>query len=96
MQQSDSLAQSIRIRRMQEVEDLKNRIETFYQQAQQDVAKKRNDLNAPIVQRIQSAIQAVGNEQGYTYMMEMGAFLYASPTKSIDATQQVKDKLGLK
>ncbi len=95
MQQQDSLTQSIKIRRMQEVEDIKNRIETFYQQAEQDVAKKRNDLNAPIVQKIQTAIKAIGEEHGYTYMMEMGAFLYVSP-KAVDATPLVKTKLGLK
>ena len=95
MQQQDSLTQSIKIRRMTEIEDIKNRIETFYQQAEQDVAKKRNDLNAPIIQKIQTAIKAVGEEHGYTYMMEMGGFLYVSP-KSIDATPLVKTKLGLK
>ncbi|MCL2651131.1 MAG: OmpH family outer membrane protein [Candidatus Azobacteroides sp.] len=95
MQQQDSLAQSIKIRRMTEIEDIKNRIETFYQQADQDVAKKRNDLNAPIIQKIQTAIKAIGDEHGYTYMMEQGGFLYISP-KAIDATALVKAKLGLK
>ena len=95
MQQQDTLIQSIKIRRMQEVEDIKNRLETFYEQAEQEMAKKRNDLNAPIVQKIQSAIKVVGEEQGYTYMMEMGGFLYVSP-KAIDATSIVKAKLGLK
>ena len=95
MQQSDTLIQSIKIRRMQEIENLKNRIETYYQQAEQDVVKKRNELNEPIVQKIKNAIKAVGEEQGYAYMMEYGAFLYVSP-KAIDATPQVKAKLGLK
>ena len=95
MQQSDSLIQSIKIRKMQEIEDLKDRIENYYQEAEQQVAKKRNDLNAPIVQKIKDAIKAVGEEQGYTFMMEYGAFLYVSP-KAIDATPQVKAKLGLK
>ena len=95
IQQQDSLSESIKVRRMQEVQDIQNRIETFYQQAEQDVSKKRNELNAPIVQKIQTAIKSVGEEHGYTYMMEMGAFLYASP-KAIDATPLVKTKLGLK
>lgn len=95
MQQSDSLAQSIRVRRMQEVTDLRDRTETFYQQGQQEIAKKREELNLPIVQKIQDAIKAVGEEQGFTHMMEMGAFLYVS-SKAIDATPMVKTKLGLK
>jgi len=95
MQQSDTLVQSIKVRRMQEIEDLKNRIETYYQQAEQQVAQKKNEVQAPIVQKIQDAIKSVGDEQGYTFVMEKGAFLYVSP-KAVDATNQVKAKLGLK
>ena len=95
MQQSDSLVQSIKIRRMQEIENIKEKIEIFYQQAEQEIAKKRNDLQAPIIQKIHDAIKAIGEEQGYTFIMEAGAFLYISP-KTFDATPQVKAKLGLK
>ena len=94
-QSSDSLAQNIKVRRMQEIQDLRERTGIFYEQSQQDISKKRDELNTPIIQRIQSAIKAVGDEQNYTYIMEMGAFVYVSP-KSIDATPQVKAKLGLK
>lgn len=95
MQQQDTLVESIKIRRMQEVQDLQGRIETFAQQAEQDIAKKNNDVRAPIIQKIQEAIKAIGEEQGYTYIMEMGAFLYISPN-AVDATPLVKTKLGLK
>ena len=95
MQEADSLVQSIKVRRMQEIEDLKNRIETFYQDAEQQMVKKRNDLQTPILQKIQNAIKALGEEQGYTFMMETGAFLFISP-KAIDATPLLKAKLGLK
>jgi len=95
MQESDTLVQSIKIRRMTEIEDLRGRIETYYQQAEQEIAKTRNDLQAPIVQKIQDAIKAVGEDQGYTYVMEAGAFIFISP-KAIDATPLVKTKLGLK
>ncbi|GBU07080.1 hypothetical protein AwDysgo_04110 [Bacteroidales bacterium] len=94
-QQQDSLTQSIKVRRMQEVNDLRERIQTFYESADQDIKTKTQELNAPIVQKIQNAIKAVGDEQGFTHMMEAGAFLYISP-KAIDATPFVKAKLGLK
>jgi outer membrane protein len=43
------------------------------------------------------AIKAVGQEGGYTYIMEMGAGIpYISTTLSTDVTTQVKGKLGLK
>ena len=95
MQASDTLVQSIKVRRMQEIEDLKTRIETAYQQGDQDMAKRKSELQAPIIQKIQDAIKAVGDEQGYTYIMEAGAFMYIS-SKAVDATPLVKAKLGLK
>ncbi|MDR0231899.1 MAG: OmpH family outer membrane protein [Dysgonamonadaceae bacterium] len=95
MQESDSLVQSIKVVRMQEIENLKNRIEAFYQDAEQQIGKARNDLIAPISQKIQNAIKAVGEEHGYTYVMDSGAFIHISP-KAIDITPLVKTKLGLK
>ncbi len=94
-QQSDSLAQSIKVRRMQELQDIRNRTATYYEESQQELEKKRNDLNTPIVQKIQDAIKAVGTENGYTYVMERNAFLYVAPNAT-DATSLVKAKLGIK
>jgi outer membrane protein len=95
IEQSDSLTESIKLRRMQEVQDLQKRIETFYQQARQDVQKKQQELLVPIQKKISDAVNAVGDENNFTYIFENGAFLYTSP-KSTDATQLVKTKLGLK
>jgi outer membrane protein len=95
VEQADSLAESIKVRRMQEVQDLQQRIQTFYQQARQDVQKKQQELLAPIQKKISDAVKAVGDENNFSYIFETGAFLYASP-KSTDATQLVKTKLGLK
>jgi len=91
----DSLSPEVKINRMKELEGIRERMQTYYQQSEEAIAKKSNDLQAPIVQKIKNAIKTVGDEQGYTYMLEEGAFLYASP-KAIDATSLVKAKLGLK
>lgn len=95
MQRADSLPESIKIRRMQEVQDSQQRIETFYQQARQDVQKKQQELLAPIQKKIADAIKVVGEEQNYTYVLEDGTFLYISPN-AINATSLVRTKLGLK
>ncbi len=94
-QQSDSLPESIKIRRMQEIEDIQQKIEAYYQESRQQLQKKQSDLLAPIQKKIMDAIKAVADENNYTYVMENGAFLYTSP-KSIDATSLVKTKLGIK
>ena len=68
--QQDSLTENIKVRRMQEVQDMQQRIDNFVQVAQQDVAKQQQDLMAPIQQKLQDAIKAVGAEQGYTYIID--------------------------
>ena len=94
MQQQDYLDQGVKIRRIQEIEDIKNRIESFYQQAEKDIAKKREDLTAPIVKKIQAAIQDVGDENGFASISEEGALLHKGGL--IDATPLVKEKLGVR
>ena len=93
--QQDSLTENIKVRRMQEVQDMQQRIDNFVQVAQQDVAKQQQDLMTPIQQKLQDAIKAVGAEQGYTYIIDPQVLLYTGPN-AIDATPMVKTKLGLK
>jgi len=92
--QQDSLTENIKVRRMQEVEDLRQRMDNFVQVAQQDVNKKQQELIAPIQQKMADAIKAVGTEQGYTYIIDPQVLLYTGPN-AIDATPFVKTKLGL-
>ena len=93
--QQDSLTENIKVRRMQEVQDMQQRMDNFVQVAQQDAAKQQQDLLTPIQQKIQDAIKAVGAEKGYTYIIDPQVLLYQG-SNAIDATQFVKAKLGLK
>lgn len=93
--QQDSLTENIKLRRMQEIEDIRERMDNFVQVAQQDVQKKQQELIQPIQMKIQDAIKAVGNEKGYTYIVDPAALLFTG-NNAIDATSFVKTKLGLK
>ena len=93
--QQDSLPENIKVRRMQEVQELQQRIDNFMQVAQQDLQKKQQDLIAPIRQKLEDAIKKVGDENGYTYVVDRAVLLYAG-SAAIDATPLVKQKLGLK
>lgn len=92
--QQDSLTENIKLRRMQELQDIQDRIQNVYQMAQQDMPKKQEELFAPIQQKMMDAINAVGKEKGYTYILNPGALLYTSD-RAEDATPLVKAKLGL-
>ena len=62
---------------------------------QQEIQKKQEELYAPIQKKMQDAIKAVGDEKGYTYIINPQVLLYTG-SSAVDATPLVKAKLGLK
>jgi outer membrane protein len=92
--QQDSLTENIKLRRMQEIEDIRTRIENFVPNAQQEMQKKQEELYKPVQEKIQSAIKAVGEEKGYTYIMDPQVFLFTGDN-AINATPFVRTKLGI-
>lgn len=80
-----------------EIVDIQNRIQQFQASAEQEFEAKRAELLQPILEKIQNAINAVGKEKGYTYILDTatGAAVYIG-TDAIDCTKDVKAKLGIK
>ena len=93
-EQSDTLIESIKVRRVQELNEIRQRAETYQQESQQQLQAKYGELVTPIRQKLLDTIKVVGEENGFTYIMEKGAFLFMAPT-AIDATPLIRKKLGL-
>jgi len=93
-EQQDTLIESIRTRRITEIQELQQRTEGYRRDSQQLLQTKYNEKQAPIYQKFIDAIKAVGEENGYAYVMEKGTFIFIAPT-SVDATPLVRKKLGL-
>ena len=64
------------------------------QKIQDQFAQKRQELSAPIQKKLQTAIEAVAKENGYTYVMPKEALIVMPPTNDIGPL--VIKKLGLK
>ena len=92
--QQDSLTENMKMRRMQELQDMEQRTQNFIQISQQDFQKKQGELFTPIQDKLKNAIKAVGDEKGYTYILDPQIVLYQGNT-AVDATQFVKAKLGI-
>ncbi len=90
-----STPESIKERRMQEIQELDNKIQQFRATAQQDLQRQQQQLMAPIEEKIQSAIKAVGAENGFTFILPDMIPLYTGSDVQ-DITPLVKAKLGLK
>ena len=74
-----------------------NKILQFEQEMQTQLAAKREELLAPILEEVRSAIQMVAKDNGYSYIFDgspgIGVLLYADETTNV--TGLVKAKLGL-
>ncbi len=92
----DSMPPAIQQARQSEIADMEQRINTLNQTAQTDLQKKQQDLIQPIVDKIKKAIDAVGQEGGFTYIfdLQVPAIIYHSD-QSIDVTSLVLKKLGV-
>ncbi len=80
-----------------EIIDIQNRIQQFQANAEGEFENKRAELLKPILDKIQNAINAVGKDKGYTYILDMatGTMVYVG-TDAVDCTKDVKAKLGIK
>lgn len=81
--------------RKKQLEQLEERYQNFLQSSDTELQQLRQSLLAPVQQKLQTAIKAVGDEQGYAYILEASALPYIG-AKAIDLTEPVKAKLGIK
>lgn len=94
-QLDESTLQSIRERRIQELQELDQKIQQFQATASQELQRQQEQLMAPIQTKLQDAIKAVGDEGNYTFIFENLAAAYTG-RDVVDVTPLVKTKLGIK
>lgn len=58
------------MRRTQEVEETKNAIMTFRQNAARDLQKKQGELLKPVIEKARETIQKVAREKGFDYVLD--------------------------
>ncbi len=85
----------IRSAKETELQDLNQRIQDFQANAQQDLQKQQTDLFQPIQDKAKKNIDEVARENGFTYIFDSQAIIYASDS-SEDILPLVKKKMGLK
>ena len=82
--------QSIKERRMSEIRQDDRAIGDFFERSQQELANKKQQLEAPIYELISAAIKEIGDKRGYTYVLDVSKTPVAyRGTGAIDITQDV-------
>ena len=94
---AETMSNLVKQSKEKELVDIESRITAFQANAESEFENKRAELLAPLLEKIQNAINTVGKEKGYTYILDVatGAAVYIG-TDAVDMTKDVKTKLGIK
>jgi len=97
--QNDGESESVVKAKYEEAINLEQRMQVFAQDAQKELQTLQNDLLAPVVEKIQNAINDVAKSGKYSYILDTGSgfnvILYNDGPGSNDITSEVKKKLKL-
>ncbi|HBC38575.1 OmpH family outer membrane protein [Petrimonas sulfuriphila] len=91
-------SEAVKADQQKQLDQIQERYQMFVQNSQREMDELRQKLLAPVQQKIATAIKAVGDEKGYTYIFDLAAGnpVYFNATNAEDATPLVKTKLGIK
>ena len=89
-----NMPQNIRARREQELMLISQAIDDFMMVAQNDVKQQQELLMMPIKAKLMEAVRSVGDEGGYTFIVDEAQMLYKGVNFD-DITVFVQAKLGL-
>lgn len=94
---AETMSNLVKQSKEKELVDLESRINAFQANAESEFENKRAELLAPLLEKIQNAINAVGKEKGYTYILDVatGTTVYIG-ADAVDVTKDVKGKMGIK
>ena len=93
---TDEVTESILMDRQKQIQQIEERYQAFMQNSQKEVQDLQQKLLAPVQDKLQKAIKAVGEEKAFIYILDLasGSVAYHSPTAT-DANPLVKAKLGI-
>lgn len=92
----NSTPQTIKDRRVREIQDSDRDIEKFLAKSKASLEEQKQALEAPIYKKIDAAIKEVGDAGGYTYIIDLSKSpVVYSGAGAIDLTEAVKKSLGV-
>lgn len=98
MQAKDTLDITIKEYKEAELQRLGQSIEEFQQNAQTNLQKKQQELIAPVIDKANKAVKQVGDENGFTYIIDSagGQVLPYVGSAAVNVLPLVKKVLNLK
>jgi outer membrane protein len=92
---AESLAAEARQESESKIIELENQIKQFRQRAQLMMQMRRNELTNPLYKKIDAAMRAVIDEEGFTQILHAGGNSLAFSAEKYDITEKVMTKMGI-
>ena len=89
------LPQQVKDEMMKDMEEYAGIVQNWQQYAQQVMEGKRDQMLAPVYQKVYEAVKTVAKEKAYTHVLTKDAFLVAPDTDDLLASVATKLKLKL-
>ena len=93
---AESLPDAIKERREQELTDIQQKMQDYVDKSRQDLAQFEAQKMKEIQEKLLKAVEDVGQAGGYVYIFDVASIPYVSKTLSVDVTNDVKTKLGIR
>lgn len=93
--QQATMSADIREFRQQELAEMEQRMQMFYQTIQKDLQTKQVEYLQPVQNKLLDAINKVAAAQSCTYVLDKASMIYIAPD-ALDLTAAVKAELGIK
>lgn len=78
-----------------ELSDMQNRIQEFQANISQELQQQQNQLQAPIYEKANKAVQELAKAKGLTALFDSTQALYFDESKVIDLTPEARKALGI-
>jgi len=89
-----NVTDAIRQAKEADITSLQERIQTFQQQAQENLQKEQTKQMQPVVEKARKAVADVAKEQGLIYVFDAPSILYFDASLSVDILAAAKSKVG--
>ncbi len=94
--QEKTMSEAVKEVKMRDLQKLEENIQQTQQSAQEKIAKKKEELFTPILEKADKAIKDVAKANNYDYVFDAGAGALLYAKESDDILPLVKTKLGIK
>ncbi|MBS1615377.1 MAG: OmpH family outer membrane protein [Bacteroidetes bacterium] len=91
-----TMSDAVKMVKQKELQDLESRIRDYQQSAQDKIAKKKEELYKPILDKADKAIREVAKEKGYSYIFDASSGMLLFANDGDNVLPLVKAKLGIK